>query len=171
MLCGIVLSSTFALSHFTWRKAVMHFSIACLNCSCGLGSGGGAQAAAFLGIEPADTNGRDQKHFLGISLLLSTAHPWAGQCKQQQWLWESDAGTLLMSTTPVGCGLRLCFSSNPALKTLQVPDHLHATEVRTDQSSFEWGKSGATLTKLIFFGRMRSTVSCCWKKNPPESPL
>lgn len=32
-------------------------------------------------------------------------------------------------------------------------------------------KSGATLTKVILLGRMRSTVSCCWKEDPPESSL
>lgn len=100
------------------------------------------------------TSWHNQKHFLGItpSSCFPLHIPAAGQCQQHQWLWVSDAGASHVSVTPdrMWLDLMLCCSSNPALKTLQVPDHLHAREVLTDQSSFERRQVWSSINKANF---------------------
>lgn len=152
-----MLTGIYAIAHFKKNcDAVQH----CLlkrrfNCSHGLRSGGGARAAAFLGIELADTNRRNQKHFLGITLfLLSTAHPcsWAVQTASVAVSERCRSITCLCHPWQMWPDLMLCCSSNPALKTLQVPDHLHAREVLTNQSSFERRQAWSNINKANVLG-------------------
>lgn len=152
-----MLTGIYANAHFKKNcDAVQH----CLlkrrfNCSHGLRSGGGAWAAAFLGIELADTNRRNQKHFLGITLfLLSTAHPcsWAVQTASVAVSERCRSITCLCHPWQMWPDLMLCCSSNPALKTLQVPDHLHAREVLTNQSSFERRQAWSNINKANVLG-------------------
>lgn len=77
-----------------------------VNSGLSAGSGDGAQAAAFLGIGPADItiHKREKSERLPgeeHSYCLPLRIPTAGQCKQHLWLRVSSAGASCVSALPV----------------------------------------------------------------------
>lgn len=87
---------------------------------------------------------------------------------------ESCRSSSHCSSLPsLGCGLISCSAVAQTLpwrlckfQTTFVPER--CLQIK---AALRGDKSGATLTKVILLGRMRSTVSCCWKEDPPESSL